>query len=373
MMKLKLFTDLDLLESHCKRWDSVAGEFPFFRWSWMGNWMRHLGTDLELAVLVAIDENGEWVGIAPWCVDSRTPFSRRLRFLGSGETCSDYLDLICSDDHYDEFSATVVDWLDANIGVPQTLGRIDVIDLEGVTSSSPRLSNFCELLEARGYQRHSTELEGGWRVELPSSWDELNASLSKSMRRKTKKAIQRLKEDNTSVMSSSDEPLDKLWPQFVALHQQRREMLGQAGCFASPDFGHFLKAATNGLMLESKAELICLSRNNRPLAAMLLLHDRETTYMYQSGLDPQDMKQEPGHQIAVCAISRAIANQSKYFDFLRGDEPYKARWNTTRIPIQRTRFIPGHSMAKLKHGIWLAGRSVKHWMAPPVTLPPVAS
>lgn len=363
-MKLEFFSNLSDLDRNRDQWDSVASDYPFFRWSWMGNWMRFLGTDLELAVVVAVDDDGKWIGIAPWCIDGRTPFSRRLRFLGSGDTCSDYLDLICPNSQYDSFSAAVVDWLDSNIGNPDTLGRIDVVELEGITRSRSQTDHLCELLTASGFQQHSTDLEGGWQVELPSTWDELNARFSKKMRRKTKKAVQRLAAPDATVLSTRDEPLEQVWPLFQVLHQQRREMLGQPGCFADHDFERFLKQAVADLIEESRAEVICLLNDGTPFAAMLLLHDHDTTYMYQSGMDPQFMKQEPGYQIAACAIARSIENGAKNFDFLRGDEPYKARWNTTRIPITRNRFIPRHSIAKLKHGIWLAGRSVKHWMTP---------
>lgn len=108
-MKLKFITDFAQIDNNQKQWNSVAGSFPFFQWSWMANWFRYLGTDLKLAVLVAVDEYDNWIGIAPWCIDDTSPFSRKLRFLGSGTACSDYLDLIVADANYPEFSRLVVD------------------------------------------------------------------------------------------------------------------------------------------------------------------------------------------------------------------------------------------------------------------------
>lgn len=363
-MNLKLVTDLDQLAADQEKWDSVAGPFPFFRWNWMSNWFRHMGKNLKLAVLVGTDEQDNWIGIAPFCVDNSSPFATKLRFLGSGTVCSDYLVLICNTADYPKFCELTVDWIVDNVGNPETLGPIDVVELEGITTTDRRTQYLCDLFEAHGLKSHSTELEGGWAVDLPSCWDELNSSLSKSMRRKTKKAQRRIASESTKIITSADRPFEELWPVFTDLHQQRRVMLGQPGCFADPDFEMFLKSATRSLIDESKAELIFIYSDGLPLAAMLLLNDDEAVYMYQSGMDIRRMSLEPGYQVGVSAIQHSIEKGFKRFDFLRGDEPYKSRWNTSRIPISRTRFIPRNTMARLKHGLWLTGRSIKTRVKP---------
>lgn len=362
-MKLKFITELAEIERSQEQWDSVAGGYPFFRFAWMANWFRYFGSELKLAVLIAVGEDGQWKGIAPWCIDESNPFIRKLRFLGSGCACSDYLDLIVASDDYRSFSTLTVDWLMENIGNAETLGRIDVIELEGITNTNSNTAFLCEVFEAWGLKSHSTELEGGWQVDLPSTWQELNARFSKSMRRKTKAAIKRINNPASEVLSTQNESFDELWPMFVALHQGRRKMLGQAGCFADPSFEMFLQQASKDLMEEDSAELLVILFEGRPLATKLCLFGGETVYFYQSGIDVERMNLEPGYQICYSAISRAIERGFKRFDFLRGDEPYKSRWDTTRIPMSRIRFVPPTSIAKLKHGIWLTGRSFKNYVS----------
>ena len=361
-MKLKFIADFTEIESNRAEWDSVAGSFPFFRWSWMANWFRYFGTDLRLAVLVAVDDHGKWIAIAPWCVDSTNPLATRLRFLGSGEVCSDYLDLITDEANYPEFSRLAVDWLLENIGNRETLGPIDVIELDGITTTRATTQYLCDVLDSSGLKSHTTELEGGWCINLPSTWQELNSNFSKSMRRKTKAAVKRTADPATEVISSKEVAFDELWPIFTDLHQQRRKLVGDAGCFSDPAFEQFLKSASRSLIEESKAEILVIFFEGSPLATMLCLFDNEASYSYQSGMDVDRLNLEPGYQICYTAICNAIDNGFKRFDFLRGDEPYKARWNTTRIPIYRTRFIPRTSRAGIKHGIWLAGRSLKHYL-----------
>ena len=361
-MRLQLYKNISDLEQDRVQWDTLAGSFPFFQFDWMTNWLQTLGKDLELAVLVGINNDNQWVGIAPWCIDRTQPLLNKLRFLGSGDACSDYLSLISREEIHQEFNRIAIDWLIENIGYADTLGRIDVIELEGISPNDPNAEYLCEVLTANGMKHHTTELEGGWEVELPSTWEELNAKFSKKMRRKTKAAAKRLASVDTEVLSSVDSrySTEQLWKMFVELHQQRREMLGQPGCFANTDFELFLKRAFLPMEKNNRAELLIINFEKKPLVAAIGFKSESTYYLYQSGMDSTRMRLEPGYQICSTAIQRAIALGLKQFDFLRGDEPYKARWNTTRIPITRTRFIPKNSVANLKHSVWLTGRTLKH-------------
>ncbi|MFX9097154.1 GNAT family N-acetyltransferase, partial [Acinetobacter baumannii] len=54
------------------------------------------------------------------------------------------------------------------------------------------------------------------------------------------------------------------------------------------------------------------------------LHHR--SYFYQMGFNPEFGSISPGNLLLSFAIRTAIEDGSKEFDFLRGDEPYKRRW-----------------------------------------------
>ena len=84
--------------------------------------------------------------------------------------------------------------------------------------------------------------------------------------------------------------------------------------------------------------------------------------MYQSGTDSSRMKLEPGYQMAVAAMQKSKENGYEHFDFLRGDEPYKSRWQTKRVDILRSRFVPRKLGARLKHNVWLTGQVIKNYL-----------
>lgn len=372
-MNLKLITDFDELEANVHQWNQVAqnarlpfgrltsGEpkaFPFHSWAWSSNWFRHLGAEMQPYVLVSIDEAGRWTGIAPLCIDT-SGFDTRLRWWGSGDACSDYLGPITREDDTEKFSLAFADWLASEAKTSGSLANVDVIELEGGTSEFVADKFLNEALDAVGFQLHTTELEGCWVVDLPAQWEELDRSFSKSMRRKTKKAVKRIGDESTTIRTTRDFSLDQLWLDFVDLHQSRRLSLGQPGCFAKPEFEAFLRGATESLIESGQAELIVIDCDGSPLAAMLLFNDGHTNYMYQSGADVTRMKQEPGYQIACHAIVSSIDQGFKSFDFLRGDEPYKSRWGTRRIAMLRNRWVPRKFTSVFKHNLWLTGRSLR--------------
>lgn len=361
-MKLQLITDLNELLASEQAWNGVAGARPFFRAEWALNWLRTGVDQVTPYVLVGTDDAGRWTGIAPFCIGKKT-LQRKLRLLGSGPVCSDYLGLFTQPGCERKFTEAVADWVVANL--PR---NIDSLEFEGIDLSNDDTNYFCELLSASGFGTHSTELEGCWVLDLPNSWETLNASFSKSLRRKTKKAVQRLSDPQTEIRSSDDYSVDELWPIFVELHQQRRQMLGQAGCFANSVFESFLKTATQRLVAVSRAELMVIYHAGQPFACSLFVNDGVTNMMYQSGMKPETLALEPGYQIAVLGMQRSIDKGLQRFDFLRGDEPYKSRWLTTRVPLYRQKFIPRNFSSTLKHEIWKTGYSLKQWYKPSAPL-----
>ncbi len=359
-MKLKIFNNLDQLNTESQHWNRVADGRSFFTWQWCSAWFQQFGNDAEdrLHVVVGVDQDGNWLGIAPLMVSGR-----KLRFLGSGTACTDYTNLITTPTAYRAFAESLVKHLSTEFGSEGDLSFVDVFEIEGCGGNDSNLNYFCELLQLRDFVKHETETEGTWKVRLPDSFEQLNATFSKSMRRKTKAARKRLAQPDVEIQFAKPDTLDPIWSTFVELHQKRRNAIGQSGCFADDRFERFLRSAVVGLMGLNCADLVVISKSSIPIASILLIYSGETCMMYQSGIDPAHAASEPGYQSVMVAIEHAIEKNFMFFDFLRGDEPYKARWSTTRESILRRKFIPPNMSAQLKHGTWVIGRSIKNYVA----------
>ena len=102
-----------------------------------------------------------------------------------------------------------------------------------------------------------------------------------------------------------------------------------------------------------------LELDGRPVALEYHLTGGGVLYAYQAGVDPEAMEFQPGKLLNLATIRRAIEQGYRAFDFLRGDEPYKAHFRAAPRPSLELRIVPNRPSARLRHNLWLAGSRVK--------------
>jgi CelD/BcsL family acetyltransferase involved in cellulose biosynthesis len=73
------------------------------------------------------------------------------------------------------------------------------------------------------------------------------------------------------------------------------------------------------------------------------------------------MEHEPGSLITMATLRRAIERGYRAFDFLRGDESYKAHWRAEPAASVELRVAAERPIARLRHRLWLAGSRLKQW------------
>ena len=100
----------------------------------------------------------------------------------------------------------------------------------------------------------------------------------------------------------------------------------------------------------------------RAVAAELQLRHRQTTYAYQAGIDPDSMDLEPGRLIMIATIRQELEAGNRGFDFLRGDEPYKAHFRAVPQPTTTWRMIAPSQRAHVHRTILSASDRVKSWL-----------
>ncbi|HID76823.1 MAG TPA: hypothetical protein EYP56_12615, partial [Planctomycetaceae bacterium] len=139
-MRVVRYVNIEDLKRLSAQWDRLARGVPFRTWAWASTWWRHYGSDApsrgadpELFVLVVFDDAGRPVGIAPWYCCTSLAHGRIVRFLGSGEVCSDYLSLLCLPGSESLVATAVAEWLAD--GRRKRQDRWDLIELAGVDAS----------------------------------------------------------------------------------------------------------------------------------------------------------------------------------------------------------------------------------------------
>jgi CelD/BcsL family acetyltransferase involved in cellulose biosynthesis len=74
---------------------------------------------------------------------------------------------------------------------------------------------------------------------------------------------------------------------------------------------------------------------------IMALRDRTTIYGYLSGFDPEFAPLGVGREVLVQAIRYAHSHAYRWWDFLRGDEPYKLLWGAELILKRKLCFDRG--------------------------------
>lgn len=375
-MQVVRFSTLEPLAPLAAQWDRLAQGVPFRTWDWISTWWRHYGPSVDsrqedqLCVLGVIDGQGELIGIAPWYLARSRAKGRVLRFLGAGEVCSDYLTILCRTPHQEAVIQPLADWLiqaahSRQQGAPLQDNRWDLIELEGVDAEDTAIRDLLRALEARRATVAPRPGLNCWRIPLPASWDAYLAMLSKDHRKRVRRIEARYFQPGRAVLRtvSSPEDLQRAETILVDLHQRRHQALGHPGCYAWPRFAAFHQEVLPKMLRAGRLALHWVELDDVPAAVEYHLQgDDGLVYAYQSGIEPRLYDHRPGALAHMATIQRAISLGFRGFDFLRGDEPYKARWRAVARPSLEIRIVAPRTAARVRYSVWSTGRDLARWV-----------
>ena len=326
--------------------------------------MTPMRSRTRLAVLCVFDDADVLVGVAPWYLDYSAMHGRVLRPLGSGEVCSDYLSVLCHPARKEAVVDALADYLVENAldDAPDAL-RWDLLELDGVDAEDRVMTDCWATLGLSGCTVDRRPRLSCWRLELPTEWDSYVASLGKRLRRDRAASGTRSDSAPSRVVLHAATRLDEL-PRamdiLVDLHQRRRKMLGEQGCFASPPFLGFYRDVVPELLRRGQVQLYWLEIDGKPAAAEYHLLGDGVLYVYQAGMDPDLLEHQPGNVINLMILRQAIERGYPGVRF-----PARRRAATrpasapSRGPACRLAAVPPRAAAQLRHNLWLAGSNVK--------------
>lgn len=339
---------IQTLEEFCtvqEIWDRFDVD-PLNSFSWNLSWWNAFQSHGDLH-LIKFERAGTVVGLAPFYVDRWFGLAR-LRFLATGDACTDYVDLICDPEHYELCTYSLAEYIQSK--------RFDVVELE--CTRNDRLALLLKQHLNCGYSFDHRVVEPTWRLALPDTWDEFKSQAKKSLRRKINKAVRKLDSDEFSVSSSADMPIEAAFETFRNLHTSRFESMGKPGVFSDSKFEAFLRSAVFDFSQNGKSEIIFALHHGEPIASQLYFDSSNGFQLYQSGYDPNSMKLEPGHLLFTAMVRRAIDRGDSYFDFLRGNEPCKEYWGAEPHAQNKLRMVAKKIVPTAIAKIVETGRSV---------------
>lgn len=194
-------------------------------------------------------------------------------------------------------------------------------------------------------------------LDLPESLESHLSALSKSLRADVRRGLRN--SDLCFRWNIGDTFFDNLF----ALHAKRWNKRWMPGSFFSVQVQQFHRR----FGASDVAQTLQLEHQGRAIGCLYGMKAGDRFFFYQCGFDPEYAKFCPGSMMIAEAINRAIQLGLKRFDFLRGAEPYKKRWNPTltekyvRIPAVRSntqlRFEVAKHMGEQRLRAWLEGHA----------------
>jgi len=339
-MRIALIRNTTDLASVLSAWESLPVRSPMSSPRWLVPWWNSVmeggspgdapRRSRSLFIAAGWSREGKLVGVAPWYLAASPTGVRCIRHLGDGTVAGDHQSLVCDEPCREAFcdglaQAVVGPWRDL----------WDAIELEGADADDERLADFGEQVQKRGkclVQTVSTT--GTWSTRLPESWEAYLGQLSKNHRKRVRQGLRIYRDSGRleyRVLQTKSE-FEPMFAELMRLNRLRREAVGDRATFDDPQVTAFHRAAVAGLLERGQAHLSVLCLDGRPAAAEYLLKDQDRYYAYQSGFDPAAAEHSPGTLSLAMSLRHAIENGAKEFDFLRGDEPYKASWGAVRRP-----------------------------------------
>lgn len=319
-------------------WRDLALTSPtatiFQTYEWNSTWWRYFGKSpgRKLLIFCFRTNEGALVGLAPMMTE---PFYlspiRRIAFLGGG--VSDYLDIIHAPGYDSDVAESFYETLESYSGW-------DMLDLQQLRASSmlvPRIPQ-SKMLKLEDHPGEPCPF-----IDLPASWEQFLMSLGKKTRSNVSyydRALSKVYNVQYEAVCDDDVLADEMEHLFN-LHQRRWNKRWLPGVFGSKKIREFHREVATLLMHKGWLRLFVLRLDGETQAVLYCFTYASRTCYYQGGFEPTLAKLSLGTVLTARAIRHCIEEGNQVFDFLRGDEPYKAKWTSESV-VNTRRIVTRH-------------------------------
>ena len=292
-------------------WRAVPAASPFLTPAWLGAWAETYAPGRTWAA--ALRDSGRLVALLPVFV-----WDDALLLAGTGPS--------------DHGGALILpgyeSWIEplfeaAADAVDEPFGRID---LQQLSPNSPLAG-----LEV-----------AGWRARTEAGDACVTLALGRAAASKARDdwhyIIRRLERQGGVIDLVARHEISEGIAELDRLHRLRWHTRDQPGMLADPLLRALLAAAAPLLAAEGLLRLHRLRLGSTTIAMLLALRGGDSICYFLSGFDPAYARFSPGTALVGSAIAGAAEEGAGTFDFLRGGEPYKYRWEAEDRPRLRRIF-----------------------------------
>jgi CelD/BcsL family acetyltransferase involved in cellulose biosynthesis len=314
---------------------------PFLSYEWTAACRRHHCPQSELFVLTA-RSGGELVAVAPLRRDHNLSF-RVLRFIGDGR--SDYLGFL-HDARHSSAPSALLEHLEERRGESNLAVLRQLAEPYSTLSETP----------TPGHLR-TADVEGTVAPHLAFSgdWDALLKSGPGWLKRMAK-ASRKWVKDGGSVMRVPGDEAAGYVDQIAEI--EAHSWKGEEGVarFQPGPGQELLRQALATLAPCGELELWLAWKEGQPVAFEVNFLAPGRIWLYQGAYRTEFRKYSPGGVLDFLSIERAWKEGAREYDFMSGDEPYKAERTVAERPIRYRALHPSDVRGHLAYGLLLAPR-----------------
>ena len=291
-------------------WLNLLEESPvntiFLLPQWQEIWWESFGSDHELTGFYLLNVDGLHA-IASLARSSITTFT------GNTETF-DYNDFIVRPGREHEFYSGLIQWLGFE--------GVEVLELSSLIEGSPTLEILPDLARENGYTVEILQEDVTPGLQLPGTWDEYLAGLSKKNRHELRRKLRRLEgvEGWRWYCEQAPDQVSARLDDFLTLMRQSDP---EKAAYMNAEREAFFRRITQRTAELDLLRLYFLEMDGKDVAASLCFDYNGVRYLYNSGYNPDYGYYSVGLLLNALCLREAIEQGKTYFDFLRGPEAYK--------------------------------------------------
>lgn len=302
----------------------LAGS-PFLTAEWLTAWWGAFGSGRPIC-LVLHDRHGS-LRAGAWC--------RRLAGGRLGAAANEHTgdwDVVATDEQARGTLWRAV----AGLGA----GAVDLAAIR----SQPSRQQAAEALSAAGYRTVEATGVRSPYLELPGTWEDLLASVSRNLRSqlgRRRRGLEREGRLRFRTSAATGEELERDLAAFFRVEASGWKSGSGTAILSDPRttrlYSQFAKAAAAAGWLR----LQLLELDGVPMAADLNCRFAGGTFLIKTGYDQRYAALSPGLVLRGEVLRAAIEEAADFFDFLGGPDGYKLRWTTELRPRVTVRAYRG--------------------------------
>jgi CelD/BcsL family acetyltransferase involved in cellulose biosynthesis len=249
---------------------------------------------------------------------------RQLTLIGSG--ISDYLDPPLEATRQPAVLACLRQYLS---GCPDW----DVCDWQDLSQDTP-LTALLDRLD--GNTRDETPCS---ETKITGTFEEFWQQRPRHLRRNVRRYRQKAEQNGPLEFQVSSDANPELLTALVQLHTARWKVRGENGMIEANRSAAFLGDIARQFAAQQMLRIFSLRFEHQIAAVILAFVYQSKAYGYLTAFDPAHEQLSFGSVLLFEALRHCFEQGIQAWNFLRGDEPYKALWGAETIPKLRLTLV----------------------------------